>query len=64
MLTAGDLNKSGGPFNEAIRRSLFWYCVAAVLGMVRCSQPTVEGGEVKLIYWQAPSTMNPYLSGW
>ena len=47
------------------KKFVFGIAVAAVLGMVGSVFAADRGrdGEVKLIYWQAPSTMNPYLSG-
>ena len=47
------------------KKVVFGIARAAVLGMVSSVFAADRGrdGEVKLIYWQAPSTMNPYLSG-
>jgi len=36
--------------------------VAVATGAV-CAQERGRDGELKIIYWQAPSTLNPYLSG-
>ena len=44
---------------------VYGIALAAVLGIAGSVFAAERGrdGEVKLIYWQAPSTMNPYLSG-
>jgi len=47
------------------KKFIFGIALAAVLGMAGSVFAADRGrdGEVRLIYWQAPSTMNPYLSG-
>ena len=47
------------------KKFVFGVALAALLGMVSSVFAADRGrdGEVKLIYWPAPATMSPYLSG-
>jgi len=47
------------------KQILYWIALFATITMASGSWAADRGrdGELKLLYWQAPSTMMPYLSG-